>query len=161
MIKKLQRRFIRIALIALAAAMVLVVGIVNAANWISVRNEMNETLSFLADNSAMNREDLTRRMADRDRHGRNLVSESSWFSAVYDADLVRVGMNLTGMAQPDEETASALAEQAIRSGRESGMVQDYLYQVRQGPFGGRIVFMLNGETKLTAVRTLALAKLGL
>ena len=159
MIKKLQRRFIRIALIALAAAMVLVVGIVNAANWISVRNEMNETLSFLADNSAMNREDLTRRMADRDRHGRNLVSESSWFSAVYDAGHERVGMNLTGMAQPDEETASALAEQAIRSGRESGMVQDYLYQVRQGPFGGRIVFMLNGETKLTAVRTLALISL--
>ena len=159
MIKKLQRRFIRIALIALAAAMVLVVGIVNAANWISVRNELNETLSFLADNSAMNREDLTRRMADRDRHGRNLVSESSWFSAVYNADLVRVGMNLTGMAQPDEETASALADQAIRSGRETGMVQDYLYQVRPGPFGGRIVFMLNGETKLTAVRTLALISL--
>ena len=53
MIKTLQRRFIRIALVALGAAMILVVLVVNAANWISVRKEMNETLSFLAENSAM------------------------------------------------------------------------------------------------------------
>ena len=37
MIKQLQRRFIRIAVVALTVAMVLVVGIVNIANWISVK----------------------------------------------------------------------------------------------------------------------------
>ena len=47
MIKQLQRRFIRIAVVALTVAMVLVVGIVNIANWISVRGELYDTLSLL------------------------------------------------------------------------------------------------------------------
>ena len=50
MIKKLQKRFIRIAVISLTVAMVLVVGIVNVANWISVRNELSSTLNLLAEN---------------------------------------------------------------------------------------------------------------
>ena len=50
MIKKLQRRFTRIAVIALTIAMILVVVIVNIANWISVRNELNRTMNFLTEN---------------------------------------------------------------------------------------------------------------
>ena len=60
MIKKLQRRFIRIALVALTVAMVLVVGIVNAANWISVRGELAETIAFLSENEAVPRDDIGR-----------------------------------------------------------------------------------------------------
>ena len=59
MIKKLQRRFIRIALVALAVAMVLVVLVVNAANWISVRNELIDTLSYLPqDGEHVGRDDI-------------------------------------------------------------------------------------------------------
>ncbi len=47
MIRQLQKRFIRIAVIALTVAMVLVVGIVNIANWISVRNDLSGTLVLL------------------------------------------------------------------------------------------------------------------
>ena len=50
MIRQLQHRFIRIALIALTVAMVLVTGIVNLVNWLSVRNELIETLSYLVEN---------------------------------------------------------------------------------------------------------------
>ena len=48
MIKQLQRRFIRIAVVSLTVAMVLVVGIVNIANLISVRKELSDTLSLLS-----------------------------------------------------------------------------------------------------------------
>ena len=47
MIKQLQKRFIRIAVVALTVAMVLVVGIVNIAHWISVRKELSDTLNLL------------------------------------------------------------------------------------------------------------------
>ena len=47
MIKQLQRRFIRIAVVALTVAMVLVVGIVNVASWITVRGELYNTLSLI------------------------------------------------------------------------------------------------------------------
>ena len=48
MIKQLQKKFIRIALVSLTVAMVLVVTIVNVANWISVRGELYHTLSLVA-----------------------------------------------------------------------------------------------------------------
>ena len=51
MIRQLQKRFIRIAVLALTIAMVLVVSIVNIANWISVRAELADTLNLLSVNS--------------------------------------------------------------------------------------------------------------
>ena len=50
MIRKLQKRFVKIAVLALTLAMVLVVVIVNAANLVSVRNELTGTLRLLAEN---------------------------------------------------------------------------------------------------------------
>ena len=48
MIKQLQKKFIRIAMVTLTVAMVLVVGVVNLANWISVRGELYNTLSLVS-----------------------------------------------------------------------------------------------------------------
>ena len=48
MIKQLQRKFIRIAMVTLTIAMVLVVGFVNLANWFSVQSELFGTLDQLA-----------------------------------------------------------------------------------------------------------------
>ena len=58
MIKQLQKRFTRIAVISLTAAMVLVVSIVNIANWISVRGELSDTLNLLAQTEAFPLRDL-------------------------------------------------------------------------------------------------------
>ena len=113
MIKKLQRRFIRIALVALTVAMVLVVGIVNAANWISVRGELAETIAFLSENEAVPRDDICRRMIGRNRHARNLVGESRWFSVSWDSSGTQRNVNLMNIPELDEQTATDLAAQAI------------------------------------------------
>ena len=160
MIKKLQRRCIRIALVALALAMLMVILVVNAANWFSVRSELNATLAFLAENSAMNREDLGRHMMGKNRHDRNRVSESSWFTAVYAPDGTRLNLSLMNMMDPDEESAAALADQAMQSGRSSGRIQDYLFRIQETSFEGKSVLLLNCEQKIAAVRTLALISLG-
>ncbi len=157
MIRKLQRRFIRIALVVLTAAMVLVVGIVNAANWLSVREELTETLLFLSENNAVNRDDMGRHMAGKSRHARNLVGESRWFSVSWDMDWNRRSINLANMPDLDGETAAELAAQAVsRSGVSSAFLQDYLYIIRDNARGGQTVLFLNCETRLAAVRTLAL-----
>ena len=157
MIKKLQRRFIRIAMVALAVAMVLVVLVVNAANWISVRKELMDTLSFLPDSGGpWDREELLGRMAGKNQHTRNLLNESKWFSVSFDANGKQRFLNLMNMADPDEETALALAAQALQKGGDSGFLQDHLYQIRPGVHGESTVVLLDCETKLTAVRNLAL-----
>ena len=154
MIKKLQRRYIVISLVSLTVAMVLVVAIVNVANWISVRRELEGTLAFLSENSAMTREDMRGRMAGRSRHDRNVVGESDWFVVSLDADRTMRSMNLVNMAEPDDELVKELTDQALAGGRGAGMIRDYLYQVRKSHTGGQTVIFLDCETKLTAVRTL-------
>ena len=47
MIKKLQKRFIRISTVSLSVAIVAVVAIVNVFNWISVKTELETTLDFI------------------------------------------------------------------------------------------------------------------
>ena len=111
MMKRLQRRFIRIAVIALTVAMVLVVGTVNLFNWISVRNEWSETLSFLSQNGGvLDKDGLGERMKDKNKHDRNLISESSWFSVSFDENGRQRSMNLQSMNDADEETAAAAIE---------------------------------------------------
>ncbi len=156
MIKKLQRRFIRIALVTLTAAMVLAVGIVNAANWFSVRAELTETLYFLSENSTLSREDMGGPMDGRNRHARNLISESRWFSALIDPNGTLRSLDLANIPGLDEQAASALVTQILsQSGARPAFLQDYLYVVRDNPRGGQSVLFLNCETKLTAARTLA------
>ena len=166
MMRRLQRRFIRIAVIALTVAMVLVVGIVNLFNWISVRNEWQETLSFIAQNGGVPEPDRidsepgrgaeNDRMKGKDRHTRNLISESGWFSVSYNENGTQRSVNVSSMNEADEETATELAGLALESSAVTGFLQDYLYQVQENPNGGKTLFFLDCETKLTAVRTLAL-----
>ena len=187
MIRKLQKRFIRIAVLVLTAAMVTVVGIVNAANWISVRNELEGTLSMLAESglpavpvgfpdpdSAENAEkqdnsgkaektkaadDSGRkedRAEDRSRHSRNMMDESAWFTVHFNEDGKVWNQDLTRMAEADEGTSETLARQALESGQTSGWFQDYCFLVRDEGDRGQTVMILNCETRMTAVRTLAL-----
>ena len=160
MIKKLQRRFIRIALVALTAAMVLVAAIVNTANWISVRNELNETISLLEDNGGSPglRDGKEKRAEGKNRHTRNMVNESRWFSVSFDGEGSRKSINLMNAAETGEDEAAELAQQALQSGKDSGFVQDYMFRVQEAP-RGTTVLMLNCETKLTAVRNLAVISL--
>ncbi len=157
MIRQLQRRFIRIALIALTIAMVLVTGIVNLVNWVSVRGELQETLDFLVESGGTDiRVGPGSRLMGKSKHARNAVHESKWFSVfLNEAGEIRM-MNLNSMADADEQTASDLAAQALKSGRATGFLQDYIYRISDAPNGGRMVLMLSCETKLTALRTLAL-----
>ena len=246
MIRKLQRRFIRIALVSLTVAMVLVVAIVNIANWISVWNELSDTLSFLvedrlppagdrrdnqelplmmneadqqenttseapqiiltdntsfinenagqqedtepddsdkleqtersdsgkSDESADSDQESDRRRAffqrmqgngvpgfmnGRSRQVRNIVTESTWLAAAEGEDGEMIAVQMDERLQLTEEEAKALAKQALSQGSESGLLQDYLYQVATRTWDNhtiRAVVMLNVESRLTTARTL-------
>ena len=53
MIHKLRLNFIRIAMAALTAAVILVAAAINIMNWLNVRSEIGETISFLAESDGM------------------------------------------------------------------------------------------------------------
>ena len=51
MIRKMQRRFICIALVVLSAAMLLLTGVINTFNWISVQNDISDTMDMVAESN--------------------------------------------------------------------------------------------------------------
>ena len=53
MMHKLRLKFIRIAMAALTAAVILVAAAINVMNWLNVRSEIGETISFLAESDGM------------------------------------------------------------------------------------------------------------
>ncbi len=79
MIRKLQKRFILITVLALTVAMVLVVAVVNIANLISVRAELASTLSLLAMNDmpAVPPDNLPDNLPDADSSSGSLPDTSS------------------------------------------------------------------------------------
>ncbi len=179
MIRNLQKRFIRIALLALTVAMVLVVGIVNTANLISVRGELSNMLNLLTENAfpaapvkaetpelpkdseEPGNPDRTAeadpiRFREWDRHMRNLVNESNWFAVHFNMEGEIVRRNLNRVNDGDEEVSETLARQALGSGQNAGWIQDYCFVIRDQESRGKTVFILNCETRMTAVRTLAL-----
>ncbi len=157
MIRKLKRRFIRIAVIALSVAMVLVTGIVNLVNWLSVRAELQGTAEFLAESSQADmKAGLGLRLKGKSKHTRNLISQSSWFGAYVSPGGEVQLYDLEEAVDPDEEAAAVLVGQAVSAGRDSGFLPDYLYIVQYQKSGGRTVTLLNVETSMAAVRSLAL-----
>ena len=183
MIRQLQKRFIRIAVLALTVAMVLVVCIVNLANWISVRAELADTLASLSantlpagsvpsesplpelpvpgtgpDNRFTSRREPGFRNewgGFRSRHARNMASETNWFSAWINSGEEISGLNLENMPVLDEEGAADLVRQALDTGRDSGYIGDYLFRVQEMENRSRVVIM-DCETRMASVRTLAL-----
>lgn len=172
MIRQLQKRFIRIAVISLTMAMVLVVAIVNIANWISVRNELFGTLNLLDENepemekiaeSKEERRDQTESEDDRkspfpgpSRHFRNMMAESNWFSAMVSENGEVERVMLARIENLEEETARDLIRQIVADGRTEGFLQDYLFRITTWRNGNREVMVLNCETRLATVRTLIL-----
>ena len=179
MIRKLQNRFVRIAVLVLTAAMVTVVGIINMANLIIVRSELAGTVRELAENSIPERgpkapggpeprvsqerqpggepeEGDWGWMTERSRHFRNLVSESGWFTVYSSGDGEPRVRNLGDIPDLDEDGAKKLAAQALDSGKQSGWIQDYCFAVRDQGESGPAVVLMNCETRMAAVRNLAL-----
>lgn len=154
MIEKLRKRFFRISMIAMTAAMILVTAAINVINWLNVRSEMTETLSMLAENEGRPLETKDSRFEGRNIHQRNRMSESSFFAASWSGEK---GAALLGPIRLDtinETEAMALVEQAAARGNENGRIGDYLY-VRSEDQLGRVHYVfLNGETRLSEVRNL-------
>lgn len=186
MIRQLQKRFIRIAVISLTVAMVLVVGIVNIANWISVRSELSDTLNLLVENETDRLEaagtDAERRtgqdgpqqVADAgqtaeqqteelklpfpapNRHFRNMMAESNWFTALVSENGDVERLMLARIENLEEAAAGDLVRQIVAGGKTEGFLQDYLYRVMDWRDGKRKVLVLNCETRLATVRKLVL-----
>ena len=161
MIRRVQKRFFRIAMLALTAAMLLVTAAANLANWINVRAELGETLDAVCMEDGRPGMNAKPGMDNRSRRMKGMLDEARYFTVRITKD--GEFMELVG---PPRETElsdadmSGLSGRAIASGKDTGFAGEYLYRVQPDRDGGQRITFLNCETRLGGVRRLLLFSVG-
>ncbi len=152
MIRKIRQRFIRIAVVVLALAMALVAVVINAANWVDVRAQLSETLSFISQEGGRNGR------GGRGPGGKLLrmrVSEARFFSVLLDDEGIPVISDTSRSAEYSGDELRDIAVGALSGGRTGGFHQNFLFTVVERSDGQRMAVFLNCETRLNGVRRLA------
>ena len=158
MIRRIRRRFIRIALLVLALAMVLVAMVINTVNWINTRAELTETLNFLTQNGGAPGRGFPGR-GKRSRGFQNRLDESRFYSVSITDEGKLVLNDTSRVTEYGQEELLSFAQRALDSGRSDGFLDNYLYEIIETD-DGRLAVFLNCETKLAARRKLALFSAG-
>ena len=156
MIRRIRKRFIRIALSVLALAMVLVATVINASNWVNVRGELTETLTTLAESGGSVGRGLR---GGRSRRLQNRLDESRYFSVLVQSNGQCRIMDASRETGYTAQELAEIAAQALSGGRSGGFFGSYLYTVTEQKDGAKIAIFLNCETRLDGVRRLALISL--
>ena len=81
MMHKLRLKFIRIATAALMAAVILVAAAINVMNWLNVRSEIGETVSFLAESDGMVSKKRADEWAGKNKHRNKYDNKKNGYSA--------------------------------------------------------------------------------
>ena len=92
---------------------------------------------------------------ERDLHSRNLINESAWFSLLQGKDGTLELLDRRLVSESDESDFLSLGEQAAKSGADAGFIGDYAWTRKERPEGSKLMVFLNGETRMAAVRSLA------
>lgn len=153
MIRRIRHKFIRIAVAVLALAMVLVALFINAANWLYTRAELQETLVCLTQNGGGRGVGMR---GKRSRGFQNRLDEARFFSVLVTGEDGLLLIDSSRMTDQAGEELLALARRALEGGRREGFWEDYLFSVIDGHDDRQLAVFLNCETRLTALRKLAL-----
>ena len=151
MIQEIRRRFIRIAVAVLSIAMILLAGIINVVNYVSVRSELLKTL----ENLSFREIDVQPGRKSPSRRQQNALDEARYFVALRNeaGEIFLLGRTRIQSGTSDE--LKEIAARALSSGKESGSAGNYLFMTRSG-MRGEMVLLLNVETKMDSVRRLLL-----
>ena len=154
MIRKIRWKFIRIAMAVLSVTIVMIAAVINMANWMNVRTEIQETLTALTEN--MGRGSGKPEKRGRNRRIQNTMEESRYFTVNCDQTGSFVITDESRIQGQTNEELQAIALPALQSGQNSGRTGDYQYLIRWGDAGKGTAVFLNCETKFDALRRLAI-----
>ena len=132
MIEKTRRKFIILATTALSVAMFSVVFAINITNFLEVRLEMRETLSFLCRFSGPPPVELDQENKEAPRqyrHPWNLISESRYFVVRRNSDgSTKVNNQLHDASYYTNDDLVVFAEQAAASGQPDGRIHTFVWE---------------------------------
>lgn len=156
MVKKLQKKFVFTAMLAVTVLLLMMLGAINAANIVSVGKDIDRKLDIISEN-ALNPfggidfpESFRVMRGDApEKNGKNeydTVMSSTFFTVAIDENGEITDIDLSRISSLDEESAKELAEKAVESGKESGKTGKYRYNVRiRREDGEKIIIFLDAS----------------
>ena len=185
MIRKLRKKFIAAAIVAVFLVLLVLIGSINVINYHSLVKDADETLEILSSNkgsfprqmfreqdrpaepdSPMGpgnppEEDGWYRPSVQQRGGnRELAYQSRYFSAWFTEDGAVSRVNLDNLASLTEEEARTFAESMYASGKEKGFAGDYRWCRTTGD-GETMLLFLNCQRELATFRQFLYASIGI
>ena len=179
MIRKLRKKFIVAAIIAVFLVLAVLIGAINVLNYRSLVSDADGTLQILAENRGAFPRQMFREQDrpteplppptdERDggpfdaRRGGSgeLAYQSRYFTAWFADGGSLSRINLDNLASLTEEEASALAKSVYASGREKGFSGAYRY-LRSSCDGETMLLLLNCERELATFRGFLYASVGI
>lgn len=166
MIRKLQRKFVLVAMLSLLIVLGLLIGLINILNYRTLVQEADESLQMLIESDGNipfpftfgDREDQDqdgRERGDGRRQRREFPGERAfqmrYFSVVLNENGEAEETNLKNVATVDEETAVNMTVSVAKKGREKGFSGDYRYIGIKEDTKTRWIF-LNREQELSTFR---------
>lgn len=176
MIKRLRNRFIRIATLSVAAVMLLLTVILNAANYISTDADQRQTLTLIAENrgtipitqpdmpdGTQEPPDMPDGIApqpdrsDPGRRGGPFTAETPFatrfFVLRFQDDGTLVQADLTKIASVTEDDTAVYLNAAVKKGTGYGYCGSYRFYVTDTDDGQHLAIFLDCYQSLRAVRT--------
>lgn len=155
MIRKMQRKFICIALVVLSAAMLLLTGVINMVNWVSVQSEIRDTMDMIAESNNKLTGHPIGKKDGRFRHdGRESLYENRYFIVITDGS--ELYSDLSHVASYTEEEVQIMSMEVLQQGKSEGFYKGCYFRQYQVERDRTAIVFLNCETKLAAVRSLLL-----
>ena len=177
MIRKLRKKFVAAAIIAVFLVLFVLIGSINVLNYRNLISDADSTLQILADNKGafprqmFRAQDRPPELQSPPNEGKSipfggrrggsgeLAYQSRFFTAWFsDGSLSRI--NLDNLASLTEEEAAALAESVYASGRGKGFAEEYRY-CRVLSDGEPMLVFLNCQRELGTFRSFLYASIGI
>ncbi|MCR5716044.1 MAG: HAMP domain-containing histidine kinase [Lachnospiraceae bacterium] len=163
MIKRVRKRFIMIAMIAIIICTTILVVTINLVNFIQVDQQVDRILNSIANNNGVftPKPGSMLGMGGRGGAPQEMQYETRYFSVKIGTD-GSMQTELTHIASVDEDAAIALAQEALEDNVGlTSYIDTYKYIVYSGKDGETSVTFIDCESRIKMLRSLALSSLGI
>lgn len=148
MIKKLQRKFVAVAMLSLFIVLLIIIGTVNILNYTRMADDAQRTINILKENDgSFPKPDM------KPGHGKEMFKgmspeapyESRYFSVLMDGSGNVSTIDTGKIAGTDTDEAAEYAAKVLECGRTSGFMGQYRFGIKDKDNGKLIIFLYCGR----------------
>ena len=163
MIKKLQRKFVAVAMLSLFIVLLIIIGTVNILNYTRMADDAQRTINILKENDgSFPKPDM------KPGHGKEMFMgmspeapyESRYFSVLMDGSGNVSTIDTGKIAGTDTDEAAEYAAKVLECGRTSGFMGQYRFGIKDKDNGKLIIFLYCGR-ELSNFRAVLLISVGI